>query len=245
MYDVIVIGAGHAGIEACLASSRMNKKTAIVTLSKDMIGSMPCNPSVGGPAKGIVDLTEAEPATPAGAGSEKGNARTDPASLCNAAKRSRRACSLCSGTGEHQDKNGAETAGVAGFAAVAAAIRSRSAGGGRLCRIGTAGTASSPAVLSGRETEIRCTGTAVLSEHGRQPCSTVAGRGSVSGLRLAGASASGRADAADRFGTAISACQKTAGSCFAGDAEPEEPVRETAGSLCTAANAETAVVAAA
>ena len=54
MYDVIVIGAGHAGIEACLASSRMNKKTAIVTLSKDMIGSMPCNPSVGGPAKGIV-----------------------------------------------------------------------------------------------------------------------------------------------------------------------------------------------
>ena len=53
-YDVVVIGAGHAGIEACLASSRMNKKTAIVTLSKDMIGSMPCNPSVGGPAKGIV-----------------------------------------------------------------------------------------------------------------------------------------------------------------------------------------------
>ena len=53
-YDVAVIGAGHAGIEACLASSRMNKKTAIVTLSKDMIGSMPCNPSVGGPAKGIV-----------------------------------------------------------------------------------------------------------------------------------------------------------------------------------------------
>ena len=53
-YDVVVIGAGHAGIEACLASSRMNKKTAIVTLSRDMIGSMPCNPSVGGPAKGIV-----------------------------------------------------------------------------------------------------------------------------------------------------------------------------------------------
>ena len=54
MYDVVVVGAGHAGIEACLAASRMNKKTAIVTLSKDMIGSMPCNPSVGGPAKGIV-----------------------------------------------------------------------------------------------------------------------------------------------------------------------------------------------
>ncbi|MGB5128165.1 MAG: FAD-dependent oxidoreductase, partial [Blautia wexlerae] len=47
MYDVVVVGAGHAGIEACLAASRMNKKTAIVTLSKDMIGSMPCNPSVG------------------------------------------------------------------------------------------------------------------------------------------------------------------------------------------------------
>lgn len=144
----------------------------------------------GRPAKGIVDLTEAEPATPAGAGSEKGNARTDPASLCNAAKRSRRACSPCSGIGEHQDKNGAETAGVAGFAAVAAAVCSGSAGGGRLCRIGTAGTASPPAVLSGREAEIRCDGTAVLSEYGRQPCSTVASRGSVSGLRLAGASAS-------------------------------------------------------
>ena len=39
MYDVVVVGAGHAGIEACLAASRMNKKTAIVTLSKDMIGS--------------------------------------------------------------------------------------------------------------------------------------------------------------------------------------------------------------
>ncbi len=54
MYDVIVVGAGHAGIEACLASARMNKKTAIITLSLDMAGSMPCNPSVGGPAKGIV-----------------------------------------------------------------------------------------------------------------------------------------------------------------------------------------------
>ena len=146
---------------------------------------------------------------------------------------------------EHQDKNGTETAGVAGFAAVAAAVCSGSTGGGRLCRIRTAGTASSPAVLSGREAEIRCDGTAVLSEHGRQSCSTVASRGSVSGLRLSGASASGRADAADGFGAAVSACQKTAGSGFAGDAEPEEPVRETAGSLCTAANAETAVVAAA
>ena len=54
MYDVVVVGAGHAGIEACLAAARMNKKTAIVTLNLDMAGSMPCNPSVGGPAKGIV-----------------------------------------------------------------------------------------------------------------------------------------------------------------------------------------------
>ncbi len=54
MYDVIVIGAGHAGIEAAMASARMNKKTALFTISIDMAGSMPCNPSVGGPAKGIV-----------------------------------------------------------------------------------------------------------------------------------------------------------------------------------------------
>lgn len=53
-YEVIVIGAGHAGIEAAMASARMQKDTALITLSKDMMGSMPCNPSVGGPAKGIV-----------------------------------------------------------------------------------------------------------------------------------------------------------------------------------------------
>lgn len=54
MFDVLVIGAGHAGIEACMASVRMKKKTALITLNIDMVGSMPCNPSVGGPAKGIV-----------------------------------------------------------------------------------------------------------------------------------------------------------------------------------------------
>lgn len=54
MFDVLVIGAGHAGIEACMASVRMKKKTALITLNIDMAGSMPCNPSVGGPAKGIV-----------------------------------------------------------------------------------------------------------------------------------------------------------------------------------------------
>lgn len=54
MFDVLVVGAGHAGIEACMASARMNKNTALVTLNINMAGSMPCNPSVGGPAKGIV-----------------------------------------------------------------------------------------------------------------------------------------------------------------------------------------------
>ncbi|MBP3853453.1 MAG: tRNA uridine-5-carboxymethylaminomethyl(34) synthesis enzyme MnmG, partial [Erysipelotrichaceae bacterium] len=54
MYDVIVIGAGHAGIEAAMACVRMKKKTALLTYDLDMMGSMPCNPSVGGPAKGIV-----------------------------------------------------------------------------------------------------------------------------------------------------------------------------------------------
>lgn len=53
-YDVIVIGAGHAGIEAGLAASRKGVKTLIVTINLDTIGFMPCNPSVGGPAKGIV-----------------------------------------------------------------------------------------------------------------------------------------------------------------------------------------------
>jgi tRNA uridine 5-carboxymethylaminomethyl modification enzyme len=54
MYDVIVVGAGHAGVEAALAGARMNKKTALCTLVLDTIAMMPCNPSIGGPAKGIV-----------------------------------------------------------------------------------------------------------------------------------------------------------------------------------------------
>ncbi|WP_214818165.1 tRNA uridine-5-carboxymethylaminomethyl(34) synthesis enzyme MnmG [Exiguobacterium sp. s59] len=53
-YDVIVIGAGHAGIEAALASARMGAKTAMLTMNPDMVGFMYCNPSIGGPAKGIV-----------------------------------------------------------------------------------------------------------------------------------------------------------------------------------------------
>lgn len=53
-YDVIVVGAGHAGSEAALASARMGLKTLVVTIGLDMVAFMPCNPSVGGPAKGTV-----------------------------------------------------------------------------------------------------------------------------------------------------------------------------------------------
>ncbi|MEF3695099.1 MAG: FAD-dependent oxidoreductase, partial [Candidatus Cloacimonadota bacterium] len=50
-YDVIVIGAGHAGVEAAFASARMGAKTAIFVIKLESIGRMSCNPSVGGPAK--------------------------------------------------------------------------------------------------------------------------------------------------------------------------------------------------
>jgi tRNA uridine 5-carboxymethylaminomethyl modification enzyme len=53
-FDVIVVGAGHAGVEAALASARMGAKTLCLTLNLDTVAYMPCNPSVGGPAKGIV-----------------------------------------------------------------------------------------------------------------------------------------------------------------------------------------------
>ncbi|MGQ7416526.1 tRNA uridine-5-carboxymethylaminomethyl(34) synthesis enzyme MnmG [Streptococcus suis] len=53
-YDVIVIGAGHAGVEAGLAASRMGCKTLLATINLDIVAFMPCNPSIGGSAKGIV-----------------------------------------------------------------------------------------------------------------------------------------------------------------------------------------------
>ncbi len=54
MYDIIVVGGGHAGIEAALAAARMNKKTLLITANIKNIGSLPCNTSIGGPAKGII-----------------------------------------------------------------------------------------------------------------------------------------------------------------------------------------------
>ena len=53
-FDVVVVGAGHAGVEACLASARMGLKTLVVTQSIDAIGRMSCNPSIGGIAKGNI-----------------------------------------------------------------------------------------------------------------------------------------------------------------------------------------------
>lgn len=54
MAEIIVIGGGHAGVEAALASARLGKETVLFSMHQDMIATMPCNPSIGGPAKGIV-----------------------------------------------------------------------------------------------------------------------------------------------------------------------------------------------
>src|SRR3954469_24513490 len=53
-FSIIVIGGGHAGIEASLISAKLGHKVALITLDKNKIGAMNCNPSIGGPAKGIV-----------------------------------------------------------------------------------------------------------------------------------------------------------------------------------------------
>ncbi|MBP3966888.1 tRNA uridine-5-carboxymethylaminomethyl(34) synthesis enzyme MnmG [Paenibacillus lignilyticus] len=53
-FDVIVVGAGHAGVEAALAAARMGCETLLLTINLDMVAFMPCNPSIGGPAKGHV-----------------------------------------------------------------------------------------------------------------------------------------------------------------------------------------------
>ncbi len=53
-YDVIVVGGGHAGVEAALAAAKMTKSALLITGNLNMVSSMPCNPSIGGPAKGIV-----------------------------------------------------------------------------------------------------------------------------------------------------------------------------------------------
>ena len=53
-FDVIVVGGGHAGVEACAASAHMGLSTLLITLNKKMISNMPCNPSIGGSAKGVV-----------------------------------------------------------------------------------------------------------------------------------------------------------------------------------------------
>ena len=50
-YDIVVVGAGHAGCEAALAASRLGASTALLTINLDEIGKMPCNPAIGGPGK--------------------------------------------------------------------------------------------------------------------------------------------------------------------------------------------------
>ena len=53
-YQIIVVGGGHAGLEAAFSSAHMGMKTLLISLNLKMMGNMPCNPSIGGSAKGIV-----------------------------------------------------------------------------------------------------------------------------------------------------------------------------------------------
>ena len=53
-YEVIVVGGGHAGIEACYATSKIGHKTLLITGNISNIGDMPCNPSIGGTSKGVI-----------------------------------------------------------------------------------------------------------------------------------------------------------------------------------------------
>ena len=54
MYEGIIIGGGHAGVEASLAMARIGNKTLLITGDLNRVATLPCNPSIGGPAKGVV-----------------------------------------------------------------------------------------------------------------------------------------------------------------------------------------------
>ena len=82
-YDVVVIGAGHAGTEAALAAARMGANTLMVTPNLDRVGFMPCNPSIGGPAKSQI---VAEEDALGGAMAKVADATTMQARLLNTSK---------------------------------------------------------------------------------------------------------------------------------------------------------------